>query len=108
MNTQEYVLPPPTFPHGRLSQSPLLLAEPAAALPMQVVAAGIVSVVVVDFGKENFNVVGVVVGVVFDSPADVVFHLHVAFTQYSSSSQAVYIVLFRLATQTEPSGEFLQ
>ncbi len=108
MNTQEYVLPPPTLPHGRLSQSAFLLAEPADALPMQVFAGGIVSVVVVDVGMMNFNVVGVVVGVVFDSPEDAIFLLHVALTQYSSSSHAAYIVPFRLATQTEPSGEFLQ
>jgi hypothetical protein len=108
MNWQLYVLPPPTFPHGRLSQSFAVLAEPLAERPMHVVAAGIVSVVVVNDGNLIFRVAEVVVTVALDLESPEVIHLQVAFSQYSLSAQASEIVLFSFPWQEEPSGDMMQ
>ena len=71
---------------------------------MQVVAAGIVSVVVLIEGNFIFMVVEDVVTDAFDFESSDTFHLHVAFSQNSLSLQASYIVLFSFPLQYEPSG----
>ena len=60
MYWQLYVLPPETIPHLSPSQSPGPLAEPDADRPMHVVAAGMVSVVVLMVGNSIVRDVDVV------------------------------------------------
>jgi hypothetical protein len=108
MNWQVYVLPPPTLPHGRLSQSLSLLAEPDAERPIQVVAAGMVSVVVVSFGRLYLIVdVDVVIEDAVTSDESV-FRLHVSLAQYLLSPHASYMVLFSFPRQYEPSIDWTQ
>ncbi len=81
MNWQVLDIPPAVPPHLRPSQSLSLLAEPDAERPMQVVAAGIVSVVVVNLGKLIFIVADVVVTEEGVTSGESTFFLHVLLTQ---------------------------